>query len=140
MLDVLKNINLGRISTWWKKLNENRHFKYGAPFMILVVGSPFVLQHLMSVRYEYRNVEFLTPEKVKELEQKGVRVKPKSETTLEKIYEETVKNTPDDYEMIRGPRPWEDNSKFDKMVEDLNEKNKDRKLKTIPDKKAAYGL
>ena len=42
--------------------------------------------------------------------------------------------------MIRGPRPWEDNSKFDKMVEDLNEKNKDRKLKTIPDKKAAYGL
>ena len=49
MSRFLKKFNTSRIATQWKRLNENRHFKYGAPFMLLVVGSPFVLKPLMSV-------------------------------------------------------------------------------------------
>jgi len=108
--------------------------------MVLVVGSPFILQHITSVRYEYRRVELWTPEKEQELARKGIRVKPASENTLEKIYEETVKNTPDDYEMLRGPRPWEDNSDYHKKIEELEEKNKHKQLKHKKAKEEMYKM
>ena len=57
------------------------------------------------------------------------------------IYEDTVKNAPDDYQMVRGPRPWEDNSEYDAMIDQVKEKNKDKKPIYSPaDRKRAYGL
>ena len=38
-----------RISAKWAKLRKNKHFTYGLPFVILVVGAPSVLQHFGSV-------------------------------------------------------------------------------------------
>lgn len=71
----------------------------------------------------------------------NIRKLAASEITLEKIYEETAKDTPDNYENIRGPRPWEDNSDFNSQIEELEEKSRNkRKIRTIKDKKLAYGL
>ena len=41
--------NREKINATLKKLRNNRHFKYGVPFVIFVVGAPTVLKHLMSV-------------------------------------------------------------------------------------------
>ena len=125
---LLRKFNQSRIGIYFEKIKQNRHFKYGAPFIILIVGAPFVLQKICSVRYEYRNAQLMTPDQEKEFFENNPNIKkrPASEITLEKIYEETVKDTPDDYQMIRGPRPWEDNSQYNKQVEELTEKNKDK--------------
>ena len=43
--------------------------------------------------------------------------------------------------MIRGPRPWEDNSEYNKKAEELKEKNKDKKpLISLVKQKPDYGL
>ena len=43
--------NREKIRTTLKKLGNNRHFSYGVPFVIFVVGAPVVLKDLMSVSY-----------------------------------------------------------------------------------------
>lgn len=107
---ILKKFYETRIGIYFARIKENRHFKYGAPFFILIVGAPFILQRLCSVRYEYRNQQLMTPEQEAELFGKNSKIKkrPDSENTLEKIYEETMKkigDKTDDYQMVRGPRP-----------------------------------
>ena len=32
--------------------------------------------------------------------------------------------TTDDYKIIRGPRPWEDNTEYNQQVEELKKKNR----------------
>jgi len=145
MSRFLKKFNTSRIATQWKRLNENRHFKYGAPFMLLVVGSPFVLKPLMSVRYEYRNQKLFTPEQQEEFNarHKNIKLRDPSEITLEKIYEQKVENTPDDYENIRGPRPWEDNTDYNNQIKELEGKPRNQRKMIKPpnyDKKPSYGL
>ena len=41
--------NSDKLSAKWAKLRKNKHFTYGLPFVLLVVGAPHVLQHLFSV-------------------------------------------------------------------------------------------
>ena len=38
-----------KIRATLKKLGKNRHFTYGVPFVLFVVGAPLVLKDLMSV-------------------------------------------------------------------------------------------
>merc|ERR1712150_59332 len=122
-----------RISAKWAKLRKNKHFTYGLPFVILVVGAPSVLQHFGSIRYEYRNQKIWTEKEEAKLQKSKLRKKAREECTVEKIYENTVKNNEaiNDYKMVRGPRPWEEpNSDFMKQIEELEEKNKGKKFKS----------
>ena len=45
--------NSDKLSAKWAKLRKNKHFTYGLPFVLLVVGAPHVLQHLFSVSMIY---------------------------------------------------------------------------------------
>ena len=41
--------NNEKLSARWTKLKKNKHFMYGMPFVILVVGAPHVLYHINTV-------------------------------------------------------------------------------------------
>jgi len=122
-----------KIRATLKKLGKNRHFTYGVPFVLFVVGAPLVLKDLMSWRYEYRNQRLWTPEEEAKLQAARVQLKPPEERTVEAIYEEHMKKEGsklDDYQMIRGPRPWEQPSEeFMKQREELEKRNKVKNIK-----------
>ena len=42
--------------------------------------------------------------------------------------------------MIRGPRPWEDNSDYHKKIEELEEKNKHKKVMHKKAKEEIYKM
>ena len=57
-------LNSDKLIAKWAKLRKNKHFTYGLPFVLLVVGAPHVLQHLFSVSIIYipfRDVTFPPP-------------------------------------------------------------------------------
>lgn len=59
----------------------------------------------------------ITPEQLEK--ETGVKAK-KEKVTMETVYEEFKKSNLDNWENIRGPRPWEDS----KTVQDEQRKNK----------------
>ena len=46
---IAEIFNYEKISARWTKLKKNKHFMYGLPFVILVVGAPHVLYHINTV-------------------------------------------------------------------------------------------
>ncbi|KAK9507051.1 hypothetical protein O3M35_008876 [Rhynocoris fuscipes] len=85
-------------------LKKNRLFKYGFPFILLVVGGLFGLREFTGLRYKYGKKPALRPE---ELEDKGIEMKKPGEVTLETEFNKLVTLDIDNWENIRGPRPWE---------------------------------
>ena len=71
----------------------------------------------LTCRYDYgvNKSKFLSNADIEDLEKKGISLKRKS---LEEVYDEhMVKEPPaDDYEIVRGPRPWEDHPQKDRML------------------------
>ena len=49
MKKLYQLFNREKIRATLRKLGNNRHFSYGLPFVLFVVGAPFVLKELMSV-------------------------------------------------------------------------------------------
>ena len=49
MRNLLKKFDFSRLTSFLKRVQNNKHFKFGAPMVILVVGAPFVLLPLTSV-------------------------------------------------------------------------------------------
>jgi len=87
----------------------------------------------MASRYDYgvNKAKLLTNEELKELEKKGLVFSPKS---LETLYEEHMETQPpeDDYEIVRGPRPWEDHPQKEQALAN-------KKIKTVKTA-GSYGL
>merc|ERR1712109_416955 len=96
----------------FQKLLQNRHLKYGVPFIGLLVGSSFALTNVTSFRYEFRKTKGLSADEIENLKDKGVFKRDPNELTLE------------NYENLRIPRPWEDETKVDLM------RQENRRLKT----------
>ncbi|XP_059087573.1 cytochrome c oxidase assembly protein COX16 homolog, mitochondrial-like [Tigriopus californicus] len=89
---------------WLARWRTHSFVRYGLPFLVLTVGGSFVLSEFTDVRFRYQRYRFVE----NEFEASG-RV-PGAAPTLEdeyRVYQAETKNQPDDYEMIRGPRPWE---------------------------------
>uniref|UniRef100_A0A1B6DCY2 Cytochrome c oxidase assembly protein COX16 homolog, mitochondrial n=1 Tax=Clastoptera arizonana TaxID=38151 RepID=A0A1B6DCY2_9HEMI len=82
-----------------------RFFKYGAPFLILMLGGSFGLKMFTNLRYEYKPQVILRPE---DLEKEGIYMKKPEEVTLESEYEKIKNLDIDNWKNIRGPRPWEE--------------------------------
>lgn len=58
-------------------------------------------------RYKYRKVKEASEEDLKEF---GIQLKrPTEEITLEREYEKLKEMDIDNWEQVRGPRPWEEN-------------------------------
>ncbi|TMW52284.1 hypothetical protein DOY81_002617 [Sarcophaga bullata] len=90
----------------FNKLKRNKSFKYGVPFLVLMVAGSFGLQEFTRLRYQFSKQQTLTPE---EMEEVGVAMKKPEEVTIEKVYEKVKEMNLDDWENKRGPRPWEEN-------------------------------
>jgi len=90
-----------------KRLTNQRFFKFGLPFLILVVGGSFGVKEFAVLRYQFRNTKMITRE---EAEKHGVSMKKPEEVTLETEFEKIKKLDIDNWENIRGPRPWEEDT------------------------------
>ncbi len=66
-------------------------FRYGVPFLVLVVGAPFVLKDLFGARFEYRRVTAVSREQEEHIKELGLKKKEKEEVSPEKLHEEYMK-------------------------------------------------
>ncbi|KAI8044574.1 cytochrome c oxidase assembly protein COX16 homolog, mitochondrial [Drosophila gunungcola] len=91
-----------------EKLNyysKRKSFKYGIPFLIMMVAGSFGLQQFSNLRYQYTKKQPVTPEEMKKY---GVNMKNRQEVTLESEYDKVKSVDIDHWENKRGPRPWEE--------------------------------
>lgn len=79
-----------------------------------------MLKQYTSVRYEFQKGKKITNE---EAEKYGIKMKNKdNKPTFESVYDEIGQRDLDNWQNIRGPRPWEDS----KSVQDFQkQKNTD---------------
>ncbi|XP_069677320.1 cytochrome c oxidase assembly protein COX16 homolog, mitochondrial [Periplaneta americana] len=89
-----------------KDLSQQKFFRYGVPFFVFVIGGSFGLKEFTRLRYEFSKQCPINPEMA---EKHGVKMKKPGEVTLESEYEKIKKLDIDNWENIRGPRPWEEN-------------------------------
>lgn len=82
---------------------KNTFFRFGAPFILLIVGGSFYLKEFSQIRYDHRKVKFISPT---ELKKQGIEMKPRGSVTIETEYQKLVEQVNlDDYENKRIPRP-----------------------------------
>ncbi|CAG9766652.1 unnamed protein product [Ceutorhynchus assimilis] len=86
------------------KFFNKKSVKYGLPFLVLIVGGSFGLKEFTQLRYQFRKVSPLSREESMKM---GLEKKRPEEVTLEIEYEKIKKLDIDNWEQIRGPRPWE---------------------------------
>lgn len=106
------------------KLLKNKHFKYGAPFILLIVGGSYGLQFYSQLRYDVQKEQHIVT-KTKELQKIIGVTKPKTIEEEYQEYKETVNI--DNWKNIRGPRPWEsDNQDYKELIEKRAAESKDQ--------------
>lgn len=106
------------------RLRKSKHFMYGVPFLVAVVGGSFGLKFYSQLRYDIQNERHIMT-KTKELRDMAGAQK---EHTIEEEYEE-YKRTVDieNWKNIRGPRPWEnDNKDYKELIEKRAEESKNQ--------------
>jgi len=82
---------------------NNKFFRYGVPFILMIVGGSFGLREFTQIRYDHRKVKFISPE---ELKKQGIEMKPRGSVTIETEYQKLVEQVNlDDYENKRITRP-----------------------------------
>lgn len=112
------------------------HFRYGAPFMLLVVGSSFALEKVAKARYDYPRHAILVDEFDRsQLRDKGLEKRP--EQDLEEVYEGYVRSGDADRyqgDIVRGPRPWEHNPEHEKRLRE------NKKVPRVVKSSESYGI
>lgn len=73
-----------------------------------MVGGSFGLREFAQLRYQFSQKSTLTRA---EFDKIGIKMKKPGEVTLETEYEKIKNLDIDNWEQVRGPRPWEE--KFD---------------------------
>jgi len=114
----------------FQRFLQSRHLKFGVPFIGLLVGSSFALTNVTSFRYEFRKTKGLSEEELNVLKDQGLFKRDPNELTLENLYEEYMEKNEEklgNYENLRIPRPWEDETKVDFM------RQENRRLKSPRD-------
>lgn len=82
---------------------RNKFVRFGAPFIILVIGGSFGLKEFSQIRYDYRKVQLISPE---ELEKQGIEMKPRGSVTIETEYQKLIEQVNlEDYDNKRISRP-----------------------------------
>jgi len=99
------------------------------------VGASFALTEVTSFRYEFRKTKRWEEEDVNALKKQGVIKRDPNELTLEKLGVEIIEKNQDsleNYENLRIPRPWEDQTEVDFM------RQKNRQVKGIKEIKEEH--
>ncbi|XP_058063055.1 cytochrome c oxidase assembly protein COX16 homolog, mitochondrial [Anopheles bellator] len=87
--------------------SRRKSFRYGVPFLLLMVGGSFGLQQFAQIRYSVSKKGSLTREEANKV---GVNMKKQEDVTLEGEYEKIKTLDIDHWENVRGPRPWEESA------------------------------
>ena len=90
--------------------NRSKHLQYGVPFLsVIVVGSFFLRDMQQSARYDNRKVKTLTTEQLeKDFGIKADNLDEDPEKKGQELLQDYLNNDfKKDYQMVRGPRPWE---------------------------------
>ncbi|KAL2728662.1 hypothetical protein V1478_006294 [Vespula squamosa] len=85
-------------------LFRSKAFRYGLPFLILVVGGSFGLKEFTQIRYIYRQRNAY----YNEAKEVGVKVKKPGEVTLESEFETIKQLDINNWKNVRISRPWEE--------------------------------
>lgn len=106
------------------KILQNKHFKYGAPFLLAVVGGSFGLQYWSQLRYDIQKERHIIT-KTKEIRD---MIGKADSHTIEDEYEEYKRNVNlDEWKNVRGPRPWEgDNTDYKELIERRTQESKNQ--------------
>lgn len=95
------------------RIRRNKHFRFGLPFVIMVVGSSYGLKYYSEVKFLIQEERHIIS-KTKELQKLAVK-----QHTIEEEYEDYKRTVDlDNWKNIRGPRPWEsDNQEYKELIE-----------------------
>uniref|UniRef100_A0A8D8HAF0 Cytochrome c oxidase assembly protein COX16 homolog, mitochondrial n=1 Tax=Culex pipiens TaxID=7175 RepID=A0A8D8HAF0_CULPI len=88
-----------------QRYTNRKFFRYGVPFLLLMVGGSFGLKQFAQLRYTFSKKGTLTPE---EAQRFGLDMKKPEDVTLETEFEKIKTIDIDNWRPVRGPRPWED--------------------------------
>ncbi|KAG8231800.1 hypothetical protein J437_LFUL012076 [Ladona fulva] len=80
-------LRVSSMSDWHSKfhgITKKKSFRFGLPFILMVVGGSFVLEQFAQNRYRFSKRMPITPELA---EKYGVQMKKPGEVTLESEYE-----------------------------------------------------
>ncbi|XP_060617787.1 cytochrome c oxidase assembly protein COX16 homolog, mitochondrial [Anolis sagrei] len=91
----------GLAAAGMRALRKNKTLQYGVPMMLLIIGGSFGLREFTQIRYDALKLHSKVDPALEE------RLK-KNKVTLESEYEKLKDAKLDDWQNIRGPRPWED--------------------------------
>lgn len=82
---------------------KSKFIRFGAPFILLVVGGSFGLREFSQIRYDHRKIKLISPE---ELKKQGIEMKPRGSVTIETEYKKLIEEVNlEDYENKRIARP-----------------------------------
>ncbi|GFN97788.1 cytochrome c oxidase assembly protein cox16 homolog, mitochondrial [Plakobranchus ocellatus] len=87
---------------------RSRFARTGVPFVIFIVGGSFFLKQFASVRYEFRKGKRLSKDEAESLGLKTADV----QTVTQDLLKDIQKGDLDNWQNIRGPRPWEDSKTY----------------------------
>jgi cytochrome c oxidase assembly protein subunit 16 len=107
---------------------KNFFLKRFAPFAALSLGSFYILYEFRKLNYQFpkNSNHIVYREDLKRFGMADTDYQTQTTLSLKDEYEKMMKNMDiDNWENIRGPRPWEDNTAFkQKMLEKAEEKRK----------------
>ncbi|KAI2805806.1 Cytochrome oxidase assembly [Blomia tropicalis] len=101
--------------------------RYGLPFLSFMVLGSFLLREFASIRYEVYSYKRRYGASLKdrnlyeEDDDEPANTSINEDAEIQKLKEMGAN---DDWQNIRGPRPWEDNSQFNNLMESLRQKSK----------------
>jgi len=127
------------LSARLNRLSNNRHFRYGAPFIGLLLFGVSVIKNFAQIRYDAKKVKYITEAEIDRIEKDTggrIRKRPREELTAEAIHEEYMKNEfvdTKDFEPVRGPRPWEQQTEED-LESEWEQKRRNNRLVPRPKK------
>ncbi|XP_065170851.1 cytochrome c oxidase assembly protein COX16 homolog, mitochondrial [Atheta coriaria] len=93
-------------ATTVKAFFKRKSVKYGLPFLICVLGGSFGLKEFAQLRYTFSKKSLVKREDIKSA---GIDMNDPKESTIEVQYEKLKTMDIDNWEQVRGPRPWEEN-------------------------------
>ncbi|XP_073466709.1 cytochrome c oxidase assembly protein COX16 homolog, mitochondrial [Aquarana catesbeiana] len=94
------------LSNLWQAFKNNSTLRYGVPMVLLVVGGSFGLREFSQIRYDAQKLKSKVDPAIADM------IKNKEKTTLELEYEKIKDNRFEEWDNIRGPRPWEDSKSY----------------------------
>ncbi|XP_051155746.1 cytochrome c oxidase assembly protein COX16 homolog, mitochondrial [Leptopilina boulardi] len=92
---------------------KNKSVRYGIPFLVFVIGAPFLLNEFQQLRFQYKPL--MESDVVREeIKKRGIKMRKPGDITLESEYEKIKDNDTRIWEIKRIPRPWEEEENVDK--------------------------